>query len=279
MCHEVRQVDSAARWRTSPLGHWQVLHRIRAQGHVISPLLQVPWIRTDCFRTDWLHCTDLGVAADFIGNVLHVVRDVVPGPSAAARVQVLSDMLLAWYERHQIQDRFDCLLVQLFEQRGKGHKMRGGAARVRAMVPWIHELCNMLLSPLDAYHGTIRAAAAALTHVYDTLREDTFVSLEIAKAQSTKFAVLFVACHDHVHHLDDRCWRLKPKLHQFLHLCCDGNRPARYWNYRDEEYGGGVARRARRQGGLLSATSVSRTVLKRFWIQHPRFSMNKRQRR
>ena len=175
-------------------------------------------------------------------------------------------------------DRFDCLLLSLFEQRGKGHKLRGGAAKIRAIVPWIHEICNMLLSPLHPYHGTIRAAAASLARVYDTLREDSFESLEVAKIESTRFAILFVACHDHVNHLDDLCWRLKPKLHQFLHLCGDHNRPARYWNYRDEEFGGGVARRARRRGGLLSATAVSRTVLKRFWIQHPAFTMSKRPR-
>ena len=224
-----------------------------------------------------MHCADLGVAADFIGNALHVVRDIVPGRSAAARVQVLSEMLLDWYERHHVQDRLDCLMVNLFEQRGKGHKLRAGAAKIRAMVPWIHHICNMLLSPLHPYHGSIRAAAASLARVYDTLREDSFESLLVAKAESTKFAVLLVACHDHVYHLDDRCWRLKPKLHQCLHLCGDGNRPARFLNYRDEEFGGGVARRARHRGGLLSAAAVSKIVLHRFWMQHPGFSMSKRE--
>ena len=268
---------SGARWRSSPLDHWTVLHRIRLQGHPISPLLQLPWIRADCFKTDWLHCADLGVASDFIGNALHVVRDIVPGRSAAARVQVLSEMLLDWYERHHVQDRLDRLMLNLFEQRGKGHKLRAGAAKIRAMVPWIHHICNMLLSPLHPYHGSIRAAAASLARVYDTLREDSFESLLVAKAESTKFAVLLVACHDHVYHLDDRCWRLKPKLHQFLHLCGDGNRPARFWNYRDEEFGGGVARRVRHRGGLLSAAAVSKIVLHRFWMQHPGFSMSKRE--
>ena len=266
-------MNSAARWRRSPLSHWQVLQRIRQQGFDISPLLQLPWIRSDCFRTDWLHCADLGVAADFIGNALHVLRDIVPGPNQDARVHVLSQMMVAYYVRNEVQDRFDCLLLTWFEQRGKGHKLRGGAAKVRALVPWILQACNTLLSPLDVYHGTIRAAAASLARVYDTLREDTFASLETAKRESTKFAILYVACNDHVHADDDRCWRVKPKLHQFLHLCNDGNRPARYWNYRDEEFGGGAARRARRRGGLLSPTAVSKTVLMRFWMQHPKFAM------
>ncbi len=161
----------------------------------------------------------------------------------------------------------------MFEQPGKGHKLRGGAAKVRALVPWIQATCNLLLSPLNPYHNTIRAAAAALARVYDTLRDDDAIALEVAKTESTNFAILFVACHNHAHAQDECCWRLKPKVHQLLHLCGDGNQPAKYWNYRDEEYGGGVAKRARRRGGLLSASSVSKAVLRRFWMQHPSFTM------
>ena len=45
-----------------------------------------------------------------------------------------------------------------------------------------------------------------------------------------------------------RVWRVKPKLHQFLHITDDGGRPAKCWNYRDEDFGGSVARQSRMKG-------------------------------
>ena len=120
--------------------------------------------------------------------------------------------------------------------------------------------------------GAVRAAARCLAQVYSVLSEDAFDEV-VAREASTRFALLFLALHDAQHAADDRAWRLKPKLHLFLHMCSDGSRPARFWTYRDEEFGGGVARRARRRGGILGAKSVFKNVLSRFWMQHPAFSM------
>ena len=64
-----------------------------------------------------------------------------------------------------------------------------------------------------------------------------------------------------------RNWRIKPKLHLFLHLCSDGGRPSLFWTYRDEDYGGTVARYSRRRGGLLSARGMSEGMLDRFRME------------
>ena len=249
-----------------------VLLRLHRQGDRINPLLQIPWIQVRCFRPDWLHVADLGVAADFIGNTLFILHQLCPGPSRAVRVEYLNAWLQDWYSRNRVEDRFNRLLPELFIQRDKGYKLRGGAAKVRALVPWICLVCQVLLSPDDPIHGSVREAATCLAKIYDVLREDAFDEV-VARHQSTRFALLWLALHDVQNGDDNSAWRLKPKLHMFLHMCSDGSRPARFWCYRDEEYGGGVARRARRRGGILSAPAVSKTVLHRFWIQHPGFYM------
>ncbi len=82
---QVRQVDSAATWRAQPLSHCDCLLRIlRSRGHV-CPLLTAPWVTSHIFSMDWLHVSDLGVAADFLGNFFHVVMPLFPGANKKDR--------------------------------------------------------------------------------------------------------------------------------------------------------------------------------------------------
>ena len=53
-------------------------------------------------------------------------------------------------------------------------------------------------------------------------------------------------------------------MHLFLELCSSGTEPQKFWNYRDEDFGGSVARLARRRGGMLCCSSTSRVVLQKF---------------
>ena len=62
-------------------------------------------------------------------------------------------------------------------------------------------------------------------------------------------------------------WRVKPKMHIFLELCCGEEKPSLFWAYRDEDFGGTCARMARRRGGLLKPSATSSNVLKRFLMK------------
>ena len=64
-------------------------------------------------------------------------------------------------------------------------------------------------------------------------------------------------------------WKVKPKLHLFLELCSDGSQPSKTWTYRDEDWGGSVARMARRRGCVLTLPSFSSAILERFKMQQP----------
>ena len=196
-------MGSGAAWRTAPLGHVDVLARIHAQGDRINPLLQLPWIKAKCFRPDWLHVADLGVAADFIGNAMQVLQQICPGNSIANRVGYLSDWMQHWYERHGTEDRLNVLLPQLFAQPRKGYKLRAQAAKVRALVPFVDHVCQLILSPMHPVQGAVRAAARCLAQVYSVLSEDA-VDEVVAREASTRFALLFLPLHDSQHAADDR---------------------------------------------------------------------------
>ena len=75
--------------------------------------------------------------------------------------------------------------------------------------------------------------------------------------------------HDHCNAAGARAWRIKPKLHLLLHIASDSNLPKLIWTCRDEDFGGSVARMARRRGNLLSCRAVSWTALARFQIANP----------
>ena len=103
---EVRDVGLAATWRTERLGHWGVIKRIVDQGHAVSLLLELPWVRTHVFRIDWLRAVDQGVAADFLANTFLLALPKLPGGSVAARVSSLWAKTQDYYTRHAITDRF-----------------------------------------------------------------------------------------------------------------------------------------------------------------------------
>jgi hypothetical protein len=261
-------VGHKADWRSSLLSHWDVINRILEKGERVNPLLQAPWFHSRIVRADWLHACDQGVTADFLGNLFHACQAVAPGSSVKVRTQVLSTKMLDWYRVNNVQDRLDCLLPSHFTQNKKGFKLRASAAVTRALVPFGVALASELLGE-SPQHKAMKSAAIHLNNVYASLHNDSFFFADLAREESVKFALLYVALHDYLHDIDDRAFRIKPKLHLFLHITSDGSRPALYWNYRDEDWGGSVARLAHRQGGAVTALSCSSRVLSHFVQNQP----------
>ena len=59
-----------AAWRTERRSWQELLAKILASGESVSPLLMVPFASMRILRLDWLHCVDLGVAAEFMGQLI-----------------------------------------------------------------------------------------------------------------------------------------------------------------------------------------------------------------
>ena len=268
---KVREVDSQAGWRSDPLSHGDCILRILRSRGKVNPLLTAPWVTTAIFRMDWLHVADIGVTADFIGNFFHDVLPLFPGASKKEKCANLYKEACAYYEAEGVQDRYDCFLPTFFESDSKTvpYKLRGGAAKIRALVPFVWQLAQELLDTRDPKQVALRQAAFHLAEVYSALsgsHQDPCASM---KEHGRKFAIQYVALHDHLNPADDRAFRIKPKMHLFLHITSDNSLPRLTWTYRDEDFGGSVARMARRRGGALKCSSTSKICLTRFKISNP----------
>jgi hypothetical protein len=67
----------------------------------ISPLFSIPGVNFETFGIDWLHCMDLGMGADFAGNLLYHVLPKFPGNGMKQQFKALHRHLQAWYRKNQ----------------------------------------------------------------------------------------------------------------------------------------------------------------------------------
>ena len=259
-------MDSPAGWRSEPLSHSECLLRMLAKGRGISPLLQAPWVLSRIWRKDWLHVSDLGVAADFIGNFFHEILDLFTGSNKKERCCQLHSEIHAYYVEEGITDRYDCMMQTFFEPKDNPYRLRGSAAKIKALVPFCWRLAQEMLDTRVPKFAAMKQAAFHLNEVYSALSESHPSPQETMKEHGLKFAIQYVALHDHCNASDTYSWRIKPKLHLFLHVTSDGSIPRLTWTYRDEDFGGSVARMARRRGYLLNCRSTSKNVLDRFKV-------------
>jgi hypothetical protein len=268
-CLKVRDVGHGANWRRDRLTHWQVLQRILESGRPLCPLLEVPWCSVAIFRIDWLHCADQGVTADYLGNLFIMIAGKCVGNNKKERTADLWQRIRAKYAANHVDERLQNLIPTMLQGDGKAPKLRCSAAQCRALVPIAHALAQELLSnaPREA------AAKTGMTHLnrcYEALSGDSIFASDVLREHSVRFALQYVALEQTA---EGNAWRIKPKLHLFLEICAEGSKPALFWNYRDEDFGGSVSHLRRRRGGLLSAQAFSRNLLERFKIKQPMIRM------
>lgn len=238
----------------------------------MNPLLEAPWVKTSIFRIDWLHAGDQGVGADFVGNLFYHLHDKFPGTTKDQKYSAMYQEIDQYYVDEDVLDRLDTLKPTFVESKN-GMKLRCSAAKVRQLVPFAFRLATEVCDLTNPVEHAIYLAAYHLKEVYSTLSSTCIDADAKMKEHGPKFALQYVALHDQLNESDSRLWRIKPKMHMFMHLCGEGGEPGKYWCYRDEDFGGSVAKAARRRGGLLRPKSTSSSVLMCFSILTPRVSL------
>jgi len=271
--HQVREVGAAAGWRTAAqrLSHWEFVRELLRKHGMLSPIFQVPWLTNEQFRIDWLHCSDQGVSADFLGNVFKVLLTKMEGGTKKARVSSLWRLVQQFYVANNVRDRLPTLTEKMIQQDTKPPKLRGSAGCVRALVPCALELAHAHLSAHDPVESAIRSGIHALNECYKCLSSRIWQA-DVLSANSKLFAQQYVALEFHATlglTTDCKDWHVKPKLHMFLELCSEGSRPSMFWCYRDEDYGGTVAALSRNRGGHDGGHAMSTRVLELFKIKQP----------
>lgn len=268
---DLHRCGSDADWRQARWSHFDLLQYLHRKGH-ISKLFGCPFLTSDCFRIDWLHCADLGVAADCLGNVFVALLKHMPGQSQAAKCSALYLEIQQWYRFNSVEDQLLNLTPKMLCKKSSSPpKLRAKAAVVRALVPFADYAARKWLDPSDVMEMTIRGIAKELLTCYSQLDPAIYEPATLREA-SLRFSLQYVSLDKLFQ--GQPLWRAKPKLHLFQELCeMQRNCPSHCWTYRDEDFGGAVARYVRRRGGARSFGVASSALLINFALNHQQASL------
>lgn len=254
-----------APWRGQRLSHWDLISRILEQGKTVSPIFAAPGVTSATFQIDWLHCADHGVAADFLGNFLWSMLSKFPGASKAARCENLWLDLQNWYDHAAVEDRLDTLKLSMLKAAKQAPKLRSKAAQARALVPYARELSERLLGD-TGLEQSMKACAVHLHNCYCCLSAGGF-DPDVLGDSCRKFLILYKGLNDVS--TEPWAWRIKPKFHMWQELCeMSTDLPSLSWTYRDEDFGGTVAKYSKRRGGKNTPLSTGKNVLMNFYAKH-----------
>lgn len=258
-----KDVSLTASWRQERLTHWQFVRRMHEQGLDASPLFSCPGFDVRIIQVDWLHTVDKGVAADFLGNVLHLVNEKMAGRSYKQRMQQVFLDIQSWYALHPCESKLDNLTKGMVKKKGTC-KLNCKAAEARGLVPYAVTACEKHLGN-SVREETIKAAAKLLNSCYENLSSAVFDSRRL-KESCNKFALLLVSLEETS---SDGTWKVQPKLHLMQELCEEGlSRPSCFWTYRDEDFGGSLAQLSRARGGRRTPAATAKGMLQKFAAKH-----------
>ena len=123
-----------------------------------------------------------------------------------------------------------------------------------------------LFGDADPVEAAAKQCIISLHKCYQTLSRQAIFAKEILKVEARKFALHYVSLSEAFEGCSSKQWTVKPKLHLFIHLAEEGAQPSKFWCYRDEDFGGHVAKLSRRRGGLLRSAAFSNAYLLRFRV-------------
>jgi len=261
-----------AEWRSQRLSTMELLQREWERGKMPSPIFACFGVFNHLFKCDWLHCADQGVAADFLGNLFsYLVRKKMPGNNIQERSLALGEHLFKYYDDNDVEDRLKDFLPKTFEsekKKSRPPRLKGNAASTRALVPFGLAMADQFMADADPTEAAIKAAAHHLANCYNSLREANKAFSHDALYQSSKnFALQYGALHEAFG--SGVQWRPMPKMHLFLELCSAGTEPQKFWNYRDEDFGGSVAKQSRMRGHWKRVGAFSKHGLDMFRMKNP----------
>ena len=239
------------------LTHWQFLDRQMLLGRQVSAVYASPGFHTGLVAIDWLHCCDLGVCADFLGNIFVMLLPFYAGSNAKQRVSSMFLAMKTYYEANKISSRLCNLTLKMLKKTSKSSpKLRAKAAEARALVSFAKQEACKHLRDSEPPEQAAKMAACQLEVCYQCLSDYNRDTLEQA---STSFCLLYEGLETYAS--AKGAWKIKPKFHMWLELCHMGLNPAINWVYRDEDFGGYAASVFRRRGGVKTLFKGSLNVL------------------
>ena len=263
---KVHESSEDAEWRSHRYTTHDFLAFLMRHGKGVSPIFSVFGVFTYLFRIDWLHAVDLGVGADFLGNLFSLLEQKMPAAGKAARRQKLWEKCQEYYDSHEVADRVGSLEYKP-SKKSIPPKLRSHAAGCRALIRFGHEMAQQYLDTAVPVEQGAKAAAMHLWQCYQSLSESGAmykkeVFHQSSKAFAAQYHALFLAVGD------GTSWRVKPKMHLFLELCCEDTEPNLFWCYRDEDFGGSVAKQVKMRGMWKKLSAFSLHGLNMFCMKN-----------
>ena len=207
------------------------------------------------------------VGADFMGSLLWMILPKMPGRSYEIKAQNLFLEMQEYYRTCPADvSRFDTLTRKMIKQDKKVPKLRGKAGEVRGIVNFCElAAVKYLDNALGSLGSTAISAMKELKQMYGNLSAGQFETHSL-RDHCRRFCLLYSALAEK----EPELWRLKPKTHLMQELCemCPGTNPSLFWTYRDEDFGGTIAKMSRRRGGKNSSFSTAQCVLAKFRAQN-----------
>ena len=266
---QVHEAGDDAEWRRCHWNTQKFLEPLRWIGKPISPIFFVFGVFTCLFRVDWLHAVDKGVGQDFLGNLFALFVQVLPGATKKERTQVLWKHIQAYYKEYHIKEQmsdFDYSKIQS-EKKVPPTLKTHAAAHTRALINFGHLEAQELLSDDVPHHLAAKTAARALRQCYQCLSKTCGPFRDQVFRESSKtFALYYHALF--MYYGGNVKWRVMPKMHLFLELCNEGSEPNLFWCYRDEDFGGSVAKSSKMRGMWKKLTSFCGHGLDMFFMKN-----------
>ncbi len=263
---DIRDCSLSAQWRTSRQTAMSFHKQLLVDGKT-CPLWSVPGVSSHIVVVDWLHCADIGVAADVLGNVLLELVDKYPGTDRNVRMTNLWKHISDEYARHAVpaDNRFPGLRLKSFSASNKSPKLKGKAAHIRYLVPVLDCIVQEQI-PQDSVHNqTVVKCMHYLAECYSCLQDFDANKLELS---ARRLGSLYCALEqEQLAAGVQKRWKVKPKLHLFLelsmYLCLQRQRgnPRNFWTYADESHGGLMRTIAASRGGKNSSLASANRLL------------------
>ena len=168
-----------------------------------------------------------------------------------------------FYATEAVEDRLNFLRLTMLKNKAGAPELTASAAELRALIPFFKMLVEQWDAPACGEEELLaREAMLGLHACYECLlseKED-----DVSQGVLEGHAFDFHRCLVRLNALNAERWVLRPKLHGFLELALERSLPSKTWVYRDESFGGDVARMAHRRGGKPTARGMSTAALLKF---------------
>ncbi len=257
-----------ARWMRKRCSQMRFFELVKENNAAISPLFSVPGFHIDYICIDVLHCLDLGVTQDIVGNIFfECLGTFALGRSRKEQMENLTLKLKDHYKRMKTTNRINVLTIEMVNKYKKHAKLRAKGAESRHVVPFAVEIATAMCAlKSDKHWKIVLDCVSALLEFYLLLAVRPF-PIDDAKAACEKCCSSRMTLSTEAEKANKPVWRKKPKLHLFMELGIfqveELGDPQSYWNYKDEDCVGLCADIGESRGGPSTVSTVALRIIQR----------------